>query len=60
MLITLVMLALSPLWRLVQSLPGIKRRGGVRVGDLLCEVETDKATWDYDSTTEVCCLRSGS
>ncbi|NLP01363.1 MAG: 2-oxo acid dehydrogenase subunit E2, partial [Fibrobacter sp.] len=50
---TLVMLALSPTMETGTITSWHKKEGEeFGVGDLLCEVETDKATMDYESTTE--------
>lgn len=49
----LVMLALSPTMETGTIARWYKKEGDpIGSGDLLCEVETDKATMDYESTTE--------
>jgi len=49
----LLMLALSPTMDKGTILRWLKREGDpVRSGDVLCEVETDKTTMEYESTSE--------
>ena len=49
----IVMLALSPTMETGTIVKWIKNEGDqIKSGDVLCEVETDKATMDYESTSE--------
>lgn len=49
----IVMLALSPTMELGTIAKWVKKEGDeIRSGDVLCEVETDKATMDYESVNE--------
>lgn len=49
----IVMLALSPTMETGTIVKWIKNEGDhINSGDVLCEVETDKATMDYESTTD--------
>ncbi len=49
----IVMLALSPTMETGTIVKWLKKEGdNISTGDVLCEVETDKATMDYESTVE--------
>ena len=49
----ILMLALSPTMETGMIVKWLKNEGdNVSSGDVLCEVETDKTTMDYESTTE--------
>jgi pyruvate dehydrogenase E2 component (dihydrolipoamide acetyltransferase) len=49
----IVMLALSPTMETGTIVKWHKKEGDkISTGDILCEVETDKATMDYESTVE--------
>jgi pyruvate dehydrogenase E2 component (dihydrolipoamide acetyltransferase) len=49
----LVMLALSPTMEQGKIIQWVKKEGEeIHTGDVLCEVETDKATMDYESTSD--------
>ncbi len=49
----IVMLALSPTMETGTIVKWLKKEGDeISTGDILCEVETDKATMDYESTVE--------
>lgn len=49
----IVMLALSPTMETGTIVKWLKKEGDkISSGDILCEVETDKATMDYESTVE--------